>query len=68
MSGPYRLPGGVTVVNFRPLGGRPDGITLTEATNSVPLSPSHLYAVRDIADMHGHLTLKVRVRFSSIRT
>jgi hypothetical protein len=65
LSGPYRLAGGI---NFRSLGGRPDGITLTEAINSVPLWPSHSYAVRDIADMRGRLTLKVWVRFSSIRT
>jgi hypothetical protein len=64
MSDRHRLPGGV-VVKFRPSGGHRDGITLTEATNSVRLSRSHVYALRDIADMRGRLTLKVRVRFST---
>jgi hypothetical protein len=67
MSGPYGLPGGVTV-KFRLSGGRLEGVTLTEAMNSVRLSRGHSYAVRDIADMRSRLTLKVRVRFSSIRT
>jgi hypothetical protein len=63
MSDPYRRPGGVTV-KFRPSGGHRDGITLNEATDSIRLSRSHIYAVRDIVDMRGRLTLKVRVRFS----
>jgi hypothetical protein len=64
MSDPYRLPGGV-IIKFRPSGGHRDGISLTEAMNSVRLSRSHPYAIREIADMRGRLTLKVRVRFSS---
>ncbi|KAH9970828.1 hypothetical protein BGW80DRAFT_1175521 [Lactifluus volemus] len=59
MSDPYRLPGGVTI-KFRPSGGHRDGISLTEAMNSVRLSRSHPYAIREIADMRGRLTLKVR--------
>ena len=60
---PYRSSSGI-VVKFRLSGGHRDGISLTEATNSLRLSRGHNYSLRDLApDARGRITLKVRVRF-----
>jgi hypothetical protein len=63
MSDPYRHSGGA-VVKFRPSGGHRDGISLNEAMNSLRLSRSNSYSLREFpVDGRGRITLKVRVRF-----